>query len=166
MKSHRTKIFIAMIALVLLGAVAISQTIRRAEYGYGHRHGMFGEGRMLAFFAHRLDLTDAQQAQVKDIVAKEKPTLKPLFLQLAQAHHQMRQLEESGNFDEAQVRALATQQSQVIAELIVQKARIESEMLQVLTPDQKAKFKELMDRHEQGMTSRLQDQVPENQDKQ
>ena len=118
------------------------------------------------FFAHRLDLTDAQQSQVKDIMAKEKPALKPLFLQLAQASHQMRQLEENDNFNEAQVRTLAAQQSQTMTELIVQKARIESEMLQVLNPDQKTKFKEIMDKHEQRMMNHLQNQSTGNQDKQ
>jgi protein CpxP len=164
MKSHRTKIFVAAVALVLLGAVAVSQTMHRA--GYGHGHGMFGEGRMLGFFAHRLDLTDAQQTQIKDIMAKEKPALKPLLQQLAQSHQQMRQLEESGTFDEAQVRALANQQSQTMAELIVQKARIKSEMLQVLTPDQKAKFKEMMDKRDQRMMNRSQNQAPTNQEQQ
>ena len=162
MKSHRTKIFIATVALILLGAVAVSQTVRRA--GYGHGRGMFG-GHRLAYYTHKLDLTDAQQAQVKDIMAKEKPAVKPLFLQLAQANHQMRQFEENGNFDEAQVRALATQQSQTITELVVQKARIESEMLQVLTPDQKTKFKALVDQHEQRMMDHLQKQSTGNQEK-
>src|SRR5262245_48490151 len=129
MKSHRMKIFIAAVVLLLVGAVAIAQTVHRAAYRHGG--GMFGE-HMLAFYAHKLDLTDAQQSQLKDIMAKEKPALKPLFLQLAQTRHQMRQLEESDTFNEAQVRALATQQSQAMTELIVQKARIESEMLQVL----------------------------------
>jgi periplasmic protein CpxP/Spy len=163
MKIHRTKIFIAAVAILLLGAIAVSQTIRKA--GYRHRGGMFG-GHMLAFYAHRLDLTEAQQAQMKDIMTKEKPALKPLLLQLAQTRHQMRQLEEGENFNEAQVRALATQQSQAMTELIVQKARIESEMLQVLTPDQKTKFKEMMDKHEQRMTNRLQNQSTGNQDNQ
>ncbi len=163
MKSHRTKIFIAAVALILLGAAAVSQTIHRAAYGHGG--GMFS-GHMLGFFAHRLDLTDAQQSQVKDIMAKEKPALKPLLLQLALANHQMRQFEENGNFDEAQVRTLAAQQSQTITELIVQKARIESEMIQVLNPDQKTKFKELMDKHEQRMMNHLQNQSTVNQDKQ
>ena len=153
MKAHRTKVFIAVFALILLGAAAVSQTIKRASYG----HGMYG-GHMLRFFSHYLDLTDAQQAQVKDIMNKEKPALQPLFQQLSQAHHQMRQLEESGNFDEAQVRALANQQSQTITELIVQKARIESEMLQVLTPEQKAKFQSFMDRREQRFKEHLQNQ--------
>jgi protein CpxP len=157
------KLFIAAVALLVVGAVAIAQTVRRATYRHGG--GMFGE-HTLEFYGHRLDLTDAQQSQMKDIMAKEKPALKPLLLQLAQARHQMRQLEEGENFNEAQVRTLAAQQSQTITELIVQKARIESEMLQILNPDQKTKFKEMIDKHEQRMMNHLQNQSTENQDKQ
>ena len=163
MKSNRMKIFIAAVAILLVGAVAIAQTMRRAAYG--HRDGMFG-GHMLAFYAHKLDLTDAQQSQLKDIMAKEKPALKPLFQQLAQSRHQMRQLEEADTFNEAQVRTLATQQSQAMTELIVQKARIESEMLQVLNPDQKTKFKEMMDKREQRMMNHSQNQSTDNQNTQ
>lgn len=159
MISRQIKIVAIALGLLLLGAAGLSQSIKRAHWG---RHGMFGD-RMIAFFAHRLDLTDAQQSQMKDIITKEKPTLKPLFQQLAQAHHQMRTLEESGNFDEAQVRALAAQQSQTITELLVQKARIESELVQVLDPDQKAKFKEFMDQREQRMQQRMQEQPGSNQ---
>jgi len=121
---------------------------------------------MLSFYAHKLDLTDAQQSQLRDILAKEKPSLKPLFLQLSQTRHQLRQLEESDAFNEAQVRTLAAQQSQVMTELIVQKARIKSEMLQVLNPDQKTRFKEIMDKHEQRMMDHLQNQSTDNQNTQ
>jgi protein CpxP len=153
MKAHRTKIFIVAFALILLGAAAVSQTVKRTSYG----RGIYG-GHMLHFFSRYLDLTDAQQAQVKDIMTKEKPVLQPLFQQLSQSHHQMRQFEESGNFDEAQVRALANQQSQTITELIVQKARIESEMLQVLTPEQKTKFQSFMDKREERFKNHMQNQ--------
>ena len=95
---------------------------------------------MMDLYADYLDLTDAQRAQMKDIMTKEKPTIKPLMKQLAQSHQQLRQLESTGTFDEAKVRAIATQQAQTMTELTVQKARIKSEMMQVLTPDQKDKM--------------------------
>jgi len=153
MKLRRTWIAVGALSLTLLGAVAVSQTVKRAHWRQG---GMFG-GHMLGFFTHYLDLNDAQQAQIKDIMAKEKPTLKPLLQQLAQSHHQMRQFEE-GTFDEAQVRTLAAQQSQTMTELIVQKARIESEMMQVLNADQKAKFKDFMDKREARFAQHMQQQ--------
>ena len=41
---------------------------------------------MMGFYVHQLDLTDAQRAQVKAIMAKEKPALQPLMQQMAQGH--------------------------------------------------------------------------------
>ena len=152
MKSKRTVVALTALVLTLIvGTVAVSQTTRR---GHRHRSGMFGP-RALAFFSEYLDLSDAQQAQAKQILAKEKPTLKPLLQQLAETHHQLRQYEESGNFNEAQVRLLASQQAQTITELVVQKARIESELVQVLTPEQKAKLTQFIDRREQKFRDRL-----------
>ena len=49
------------------------------------------------------------------------------------------------------MRALATQQSQTMAELTVQQTRIHSELFQVLTTDQQAKMKEVQARHEARM---------------
>ena len=66
--------------------------------------------------------------------------MQPLMQQLRQGNQQMRQLEQAGTFDETKVRAVATQQAQAMTELMVQKARIKSEMMQVLTADQKTKL--------------------------
>jgi Spy/CpxP family protein refolding chaperone len=68
----------------------------------------------------------------------------------------MNQLDQSGTFDEAKVRALATQQSQTMIELAVQHARIKAEMLQVLTPDQKTKFTQFQAKREQRMQQHMQ----------
>ena len=127
-----------------MAAIAVSQTVRRAHM---RGDGMFGEmpaDPCWVIFAHKLDLTDAQQAQVKAIMAKEKPTFQPLMLQMAQGHQQLQQLVMSSGFDEAKVRELASQQTQTMTELTVQRARVESEMLQVLTPDQKTKLTTLI----------------------
>src|SRR5262249_59565 len=137
MKGNRLKILLATLAVTLMAALGFSKTMVKAE-GYG-RHG-HGFGPMMGFYADYLDLTDAQKTQMKDIMAKEKPTIKPLLQQLADSHKQLRQLETAGTFDEAKVRAVAAQQAQTMTELTVQKARIKSEMMQVLTPDQKDKM--------------------------
>jgi Spy/CpxP family protein refolding chaperone len=93
---------------------------------------------------------------MKDIMAKEKPTIKPLMQQLADSHKQLRQLETAGTFDEAKVRAVATQQAQTMTELTVQKARIKSEMMQVLTPDQKDKMAKFEARRQARFQKRFQ----------
>jgi protein CpxP len=120
--------------------VAVTAAIAQGMHGRGGPDGDFGH--MLGFFSDHLDLSTAQQDQVKAIWQKEKPALKPLMEQMRQNRESMRALEAAGPFDEAKTRALATQNSQTMIELQVQHARIKSEMMQVLTPDQKAKYAE------------------------
>src|ERR1700681_820348 len=110
MKTKYFKIAALVLALAAMAAIAVSQTVRRAHM---HGDGMFG-GPMLGYYVHKLDLTDAQQAQVKAIMTKEKPTLQPLIQQMAQGHSQLRGLAMSGTFDEAKARELAAQQTQTI----------------------------------------------------
>ena len=54
----------------------------------------------------------------------------------------------ANGFDEAKVREMAAQQTQTLTELTVQRARVESEMYQVLTPDQKTKLSTIITQHE------------------
>jgi len=158
MKSTRTRVLAISAALILAVAVALAQGM----HGHG---GPMGHGfeHMLGFYADRLDLTGAQQDQIKAIWQKEKPTLQPLMQQMKQFHSDMNKLGTDGAFDEAKVRALATQQSQTMIELAVQHARIKSEMVQVLTADQKTKLAQLEARHEQRMQEHMQhrQQTPE-----
>ena len=149
MKFSRNNLIIAGVAIMLVAAVAVSQTVTKAR----HMHGMgFGfDEHMLGFMTDYLDLTNAQQAQVKDIFAKEKPIIQPLMDQLKQGHHDLMQLETSGTFDEAKVRALAAQHTQTMTDLIVEKARVHNQIFQLLTPEQKAKATKLMQHHEQHM---------------
>ena len=157
MKSKYFKILAVVLVLAVMAAIALSQTMRRAHM---RGDGMFG-GPMLGYYVHKLDLTDAQQAQVKAIVAKEKPAIQPLMLQMAQGHAQLRDLVINGAFDEAKVRELAAQQSQTMTELTVQHARIASELVQVLTPEQKTKLAALITQHQQRMMNRMQGKTPE-----
>ena len=148
MKSTRTRVLVIGAAVILAVAAALAQGMR----GHGGRGGF---EHMLGYYSDVLDLSSAQQDQIKAIMQKEKPTLAPLMQQMKQFRSQMNQL-ESGTFDEAKVRALATQQSQTMIELAVQHARIKAEMLQVLTPDQKTKFAQLQAKHAQRMQNRMQ----------
>ena len=76
--------------------------------------------------------------------------------QMHQNHAAMDALQSSGTFDEAKTRALATQNAQTMIELEVQHARIKSEMMQVLTADQKTKLAQLEAKHE----ARMKDHEP------
>jgi protein CpxP len=148
MKLSRSKILFVALAIVLAAGIAI------AEPHYG-RHGgdFFGRG----FFGAHLNLSDAQRAQMKQIMAKEKPALKPLFHQEMESHHQLMQLIQSGTFDEAKAQSIATQGAQVHAQLEVEHARIASEAYQILTPEQKTKLAQFMAERQQRFEKHMQE---------
>jgi protein CpxP len=80
--------------------------------------------------------------------------------QMHQSHAAMRALETAGTFDEAKTRAVATQNAQTMIELQVQHARIKSEMMQVLTADQKTKLQQLEAKHEGHMRNHMRPAPP------
>jgi protein CpxP len=141
MKSTRVRILTIGAAVMLAVAAAIAQGM----HGHGGPGGDFH--RML----RQLDLTADQHSQVKAIWEKEKPAMQPLMQQLHQNHTAMRALEANGAFDEAKTRALATQNSQAMIELQVEHARIKSEIMQILTPEQKTKLAQIEANHEARM---------------
>jgi len=158
MKSIRSKVLTSLLAATLTAGAAFAQGGAKAQF----RGGDAGQ-HILNFYSDYLDLTDAQQAQMKAILTQEKPIIAPMVQQLAQTHQQLRQLEESGAFDEAKVRSVAAQQTQTMVDLIVEKARVKSQMMQVLTADQKAKLQKLESRREQRMMQHLEGSAPESE---
>jgi Spy/CpxP family protein refolding chaperone len=156
MKASRIRIFaVGAALLVVLAAAGVA--LAQGMHHRGHMGGDFPfGGHMLNYFSDVLDLTQAQQDQIKAIMEKEKPTIHPLMQQLMQFHKDMSKLEDSGTFDEGKVRALAAQNTQTMTELMVQKARIQSELVQVLTPEQKTKLAQLRAKHEARMKEHMQ----------
>lgn len=148
----RSKFSMAVLAIALVTGIAMAQ-----PHGGPHGGGDFFGGGMMGFFSDYLDLSDAQQAQIKQIIAKEKPALEPLFRQEMQTHQQMLQLIQSGSFDEAKAQSIAAQGAQVHTQLEVQHARIANEAYQVLTPDQKTKLAQYITKREQRFEQHMQE---------
>lgn len=160
MKRSVWKRFTRALALVLVAELAVSQTPPTTHW---HDGGL--EHRMLGFMTDYLDLTGAQQAQVSEIFATEKPNVLPLIEQLAQTRRALLQLEQSGTFDETKVRAVASEQAQTISELTVEKVKIKSQIFNILTPEQKTKAQKIVDRREARFRQHLlgEQQAPANQ---
>jgi len=160
MKSIRFRLLIAAMAVLLGSAIAKSQTADDApppEPMHGHAFGMHQH--MMGFFGRELNLTDDQKSQMKAIMQKEHPTMKPLFQQQHQIDQQLRQYVE-GTYDAAKVQALAAQKAQIEAQITVEQTRIHNQMYQLLTPDQQAKLKDLRAQHEARMQKHMQEQPP------
>ena len=141
-----------VIVLAIAGVVAVgwAQTQQHSGRGPG-MHRRFG------FIAKQLQLTDAQQAQIKSLWQAEKPTLTPLLQQLATYRKQMLTATASGKFDSNQVSGIANQEAQVMAKLMVERQKLIAQAYnQVLTPDQRSKADQLRGRHEQHIDNWMQ----------
>src|SRR5437764_11887080 len=122
MKFTSNTVLASGLGMILAAGMGFAQDAPPATpaHMHGHGHEMMG-GDLLGRYSDALDLTDAQQTQMKDIMAKEKPTMKPLMAQMFEGHKAMEQLVASGAYDEAKVRAVAAQQAQAFQELAVEK---------------------------------------------
>ncbi len=160
MKSIRYRLLIAALAVLFGTAIAKSQTAADAPPPppmHGHEFGLGGP--MMGFFAKQLNITDDQKTQMKAVLQKEHPTMKPLMEQQHQLDLQLRQYVE-GSFDQAKVQALAAQKSQVQAQITLQETRIHNELYQLLTADQQSQLKQLEAQHEARMAQRMNQAPP------
>ncbi len=159
MKAIRNRLLVAVIALLFGTAIAKSQTADAPPPPpmHGHEFGMGGP--MMGFFAKQLNLTEDQKAQMKSVMEKEHPTMKPLMQQQRLIDQQLRQYVE-GMFDQAKVQALATQKAQVQAQITVQETRIHNELYQLLTPDQQTQLKQIEAKHEARMQQHMNEAPP------
>lgn len=134
----------AIVALAGVAGVAQDQQgpegQGRQERG-GHRGGKgrgFGGGR----FFEKLNLTDAQKAQIQQIADRYHEGFKAQ----RQANRGERRggggfdALKGGTFDEGAVRAAAQARANAQVEMEVQRARMMFEMYNVLTPEQKAQL--------------------------
>lgn len=139
-------------AIALTGVVGFAQTGQgqnekpRGERGWGreggrgHRGGFGrGEGFLGGRFAEKLNLSDAQKAQMEQIAER--------FRQTAQSLREQSRGERGeetdalgGTFNESALRAAAQARANRQVEMEVAHARMMHEMYNVLTPDQKSQL--------------------------
>jgi protein CpxP len=100
-----------------------------------------GSGRHFAGLARALDLTDAQKEQVKAILETERERVAPLRQTLGETREKIRLAVEAEPFNEAAVRALAASQNETRTEMIVSRARVQSQIFALLSPDQRERAK-------------------------
>lgn len=86
--------------------------------------------------AEVLDLTEAQQKKVGALLADHQEMAEKMRKQMTGVHRQMRQVMNPKTFDEKKVRSLVSQQAKMHADLMVDRARMQSRIYSLLTPEQ------------------------------
>jgi protein CpxP len=145
MKTRTISILAATAVLLIGGAFVVAQRIM-------HRGG-FGHGGPAAMVFRQLNLTDDQKAKVKEILEANKGTIQPIREAMKANHEKLAALK--GNFDEAQVSAIAKEQGDLTAQMIVARQRVKSQIFAILTDDQKAKAAQLHETMRQRFQNRM-----------
>jgi periplasmic protein CpxP/Spy len=136
---------IAGIAILIVAATIFA--LAQGHPGPGEKMYGGGPGDMIEHIARELNLTDAQKEQAKAIFEAQHATEEERQAKLEDIRKQIDAATANGQFDEAQVRTLANQQAQLMADSIVDHARMHSKLYSLLTAEQKAKADQLMKRH-------------------
>jgi Spy/CpxP family protein refolding chaperone len=146
---HKKSIILAAILMALAAGLATTAFGQHRGMGFGRNNGW-----MLKHMAKQLNLTEAQQTQIKGIMADEKTKIKPMMQQLRQ-NQQAEDANVNGSFDENQARTFANKQAQLMTDLIVEKERMRSQVYAVLTPEQRQKALQLMQERQQHRQERM-----------
>lgn len=115
----------------------------------GCRHEMRGEHRGHHGDMHKmfrgLDLTDAQRSQMKEMMQSHREAMqakRPSDEVRAAHKQQMLDMITSDSFNEADLKSMMAQRSELRAQAAVERMKMQREIYQMLTPEQQAKFKE------------------------
>lgn len=87
-----------------------------------------------------LQLSDAQEDRMFELQHAQMPGLRKLELARRQAEEALAESVREGKFDEARGKQLAERIAASTAELSLQRARLQYSLLQVLTPEQRARM--------------------------
>lgn len=100
--------------------------------------GMRGGGMLL----RGLDLTEAQQGQVKSIMGSHQAEIRAAGQKIGEARQAMRALLEADQIDESAIRAKSVEAAAAEADAAIIQARVRQEVFGILTAEQLQKAKE------------------------
>ena len=142
-------------AIALAASIAVAQTVttdqgnaqdtrteRRGGRNRGQHKGHGWGGMRRGGFFKQLNLTEDQQAKVKQIRQSFAERNKPLREQLRAKRQELRQANEGGTFNEALATQKLTEMASLQAKLMGERARMHQETLSVLTAEQKAQLEQ------------------------
>ena len=95
------------------------------------------EGDQLPPMLRRLDLSDAQRDQIREVMRSQSETMRTRAEAHRKAHDELRQLPMSDDYSEARVQALAAASGKAEAEMAELRARTARQLHQILTPEQR-----------------------------
>ncbi len=96
----------------------------------------------LPFFLGRVHLSEEQDDRVFALVHAQEPAMRKANKAVEHTRRDLHEMVMSGNYDEAKASALARSGADAAAEASLIRARIDSQVLRILTPEQRKQITE------------------------
>jgi len=112
------------------------------QEGYGHKGGKKGD-MMIRHMTKSLDLTDAQESAIKDIMKGQHKGAPGGHQAMATKLLELDQLESGSDAYIAKAKAIGTLQGQAMGQRLIEQANIEAQITDVLTPDQVEQYQQM-----------------------
>ena len=131
--------WIKIAALSVALPLSVSANAKSMDGVQGHRGGMQN-------IIAQLDLSDVQKQEVKTIMQQARGNTDRESRQAQRSEHQAERLAllNAAQFDEAKARAMIAGHQQQMADKQVAMLKMQHQVFQVLTPEQRTQFAELM----------------------
>jgi len=135
---------VAVLAIGTSLAIAAPQNQNQGEHGWGGEHHRGGH-ELGAKFAEKLNLTDAQKQQVKDIKTASKQQNEAFFKSFHQTMSDYHVAKKAG--DTAKADSLKATVDGQMAQMKAIKQAEREKVLSILTPDQRARYDAMKAKH-------------------
>lgn len=129
----------------------------RAHQGH---HAQNSHGMML----RGIELTDEQKTKVGDLHKAAAPEMRAAMKEAFEARRALHELTVSGSFDEAKAREIAQKGADAMARASVLKAKTHSQVLSVLTPEQRKELADRAEKRKERMEQRMQERAKKQQE--
>jgi len=116
---------------------------------HGGHKGIAGLERLEARL-ERVNLSDEQRAQVRAVIDAARPGFRKVADSLRAHRKEMRGVMRSDAYDEGAVRRVADRQGELVAEMIVLRSKVKSQVAAVLTEEQRQELRKGSGRQHHG----------------
>ena len=134
---------LASLAFCATLTVIVPQAEAQPTWPDGHRGGRLGMGGGMLPGLRRLDLDDAQREQIRSIMSQHRESSRELRELLMSTRMALGDAVTGEQVNESAIRAVAAQLATLEGEAAVQRAYVNAEVWQLLTPDQRVELREL-----------------------
>ncbi len=141
-------VVVGLLAVVLAVTAPAMAQGWHGRGGHGPR-GAMGGGGMLLRMADKLNLTQDQRTQIKNIADQAKQAVQPFREQLKSEHQALMNSQQPGTFDEAAFRAQFEKDQPIRENIAVIEARARSQAFAVLNQQQRDQLKQMMTQWQQ-----------------